>query len=578
MKKLVSLILTVCICLSALAMLTSCGGMWHTHTYDAEWSKDATHHWHACDYEGCADVADKAEHTWDDGEITTEATAEADGVKTFTCTVCGATKTENVEYTPDQSAPVDTNYVFTLHPHRGNLAVSLFDDEGRLSEIWDVDDRLEWQYPFLVPSYSFKYNADGYLSYYKGSTVESEIAYDEGGTPYFVDSKINNTIFSLSSVSYHENGSVKSIAFYYGNQLQTDVYDENGRSISMAWENSNGTGGAYNSSYEGNVQTITMIQNGKLYDAEILVNYSEDGKPLKQVTRMGEEGVVNKEWIYDGNVLVSVNDHDSSLTTSLTYDNNGLLVKTETKKNDAVTEYTVFTYDGDGLRLCEKTYAADGTYKQGYTYSYEGNVRKTVALERVEDAESRSVWVYDAYANRISHTLYQEYEGEYKDGNNTTYYTENYVEYDAKGRIVLSTDTTYIDVDGVRTKWNVYTYRSDYDVPADAKYEWVRLDSRTYYFDAPDGINGLHGEDMYLTVVHYAKRVADGNTTYEGWVDEATGDPLPEGSEKWTDDYGNYYEVIDGERTNRIIYYQKYCDSNGAFWYFTSEGVKTPLA
>ena len=35
-------------------------------------------------------------HTWNDGEITTPATCNAEGVKTYTCTICNATKTEAV--------------------------------------------------------------------------------------------------------------------------------------------------------------------------------------------------------------------------------------------------------------------------------------------------------------------------------------------------------------------------------------------------------------------------------------------------------------------------------------------------
>lgn len=100
MKKLVSLLLAVCICLSVGVMLTACG---HEHTYETEWSKDATHHWHACEGEDCTDVADKAEHTWNEGEITTPATTEAKGVKTYTCTVCSQTKTEEFEYVPDHT-------------------------------------------------------------------------------------------------------------------------------------------------------------------------------------------------------------------------------------------------------------------------------------------------------------------------------------------------------------------------------------------------------------------------------------------------------------------------------------------
>ena len=37
-----------------------------------------------------------ANHSWNDGEITTAATCTSEGVKTYTCTVCGATKTEPI--------------------------------------------------------------------------------------------------------------------------------------------------------------------------------------------------------------------------------------------------------------------------------------------------------------------------------------------------------------------------------------------------------------------------------------------------------------------------------------------------
>lgn len=96
MKKLVSLLLAVCMYLSVSVMLTACDEE-HSHTYKTEWAKDTTHHWHACEGEDCTDVADKAEHTWNDGEITTPATKESDGIKTFTCTACRQTKTESVQ-------------------------------------------------------------------------------------------------------------------------------------------------------------------------------------------------------------------------------------------------------------------------------------------------------------------------------------------------------------------------------------------------------------------------------------------------------------------------------------------------
>lgn len=98
MKKFISLLLAVCMGLSVGVMLTACDEE-HEHTYKTEWAKGTTHHWHECEGETCLEVSDKAEHTWNEGEITTDPTAEADGEKTFTCTVCNATKDEPVEFT-----------------------------------------------------------------------------------------------------------------------------------------------------------------------------------------------------------------------------------------------------------------------------------------------------------------------------------------------------------------------------------------------------------------------------------------------------------------------------------------------
>ena len=41
-------------------------------------------------------VVAKKDHTWDAGAVTKEATCEEKGVKTYTCTVCGKTKTEDI--------------------------------------------------------------------------------------------------------------------------------------------------------------------------------------------------------------------------------------------------------------------------------------------------------------------------------------------------------------------------------------------------------------------------------------------------------------------------------------------------
>ena len=110
------------------------------HNWTSEWSKDETGHWHECQNEACKEKGDftkhnvaviagkqatctetgltdgkkcsqcgyiieeqkeipKIDHNWDEGEITTEATCTEKGEKTFTCTMCHITRTEEIPAT-----------------------------------------------------------------------------------------------------------------------------------------------------------------------------------------------------------------------------------------------------------------------------------------------------------------------------------------------------------------------------------------------------------------------------------------------------------------------------------------------
>ena len=61
------------------------------------YSHDATNHWHVCDR--CGEFYDLETHTWGTGEITKEATETENGIRTYTCSVCGHTKTETIPAT-----------------------------------------------------------------------------------------------------------------------------------------------------------------------------------------------------------------------------------------------------------------------------------------------------------------------------------------------------------------------------------------------------------------------------------------------------------------------------------------------
>ena len=68
----------------------------------------------------CADCpyTDVNTHWWNSGEVTTEATCAAEGVKTFTCKQCGATKTESIEKKTSHTYPYypkDSDYKIITH-------------------------------------------------------------------------------------------------------------------------------------------------------------------------------------------------------------------------------------------------------------------------------------------------------------------------------------------------------------------------------------------------------------------------------------------------------------------------------
>jgi len=89
----------------------------HTHSYGTEWKSDDTSHWHECE---CGDKTDIAEHISDSGVITVQPTETADGIRTFSCMICGyVIRTETV---PATGTPAQPTYpVYPLDPSIFNI-------------------------------------------------------------------------------------------------------------------------------------------------------------------------------------------------------------------------------------------------------------------------------------------------------------------------------------------------------------------------------------------------------------------------------------------------------------------------
>ena len=72
--------------------LVSCKN--HTHQASEEWKTDATSHWHICS--GCDELLDIAVHTFDDWQVSVQATVSQVGSEKRTCTVCGYEETREI--------------------------------------------------------------------------------------------------------------------------------------------------------------------------------------------------------------------------------------------------------------------------------------------------------------------------------------------------------------------------------------------------------------------------------------------------------------------------------------------------
>lgn len=119
MKKFLALLLSALLLLSLVACADNTNNKdtnepsseKHEHSFGEAWKADSTHHWHTCEDESCDEISSKAEHSWDEGKITLEATELKEGAKTFTCTVCGQTKFESIENTAPKTEEEILKYV-----------------------------------------------------------------------------------------------------------------------------------------------------------------------------------------------------------------------------------------------------------------------------------------------------------------------------------------------------------------------------------------------------------------------------------------------------------------------------------
>ena len=114
------------------ATCTVCGAEYGDalgHDFTTSWTHDDNMHWKQCSR--CDAKDDVSPHTWDNGTITIAPTCTKAGERTYTCTECGATKTEPIDAT-GHSWKSDWTSDATHHWHEcANESCDVTDNAGK---------------------------------------------------------------------------------------------------------------------------------------------------------------------------------------------------------------------------------------------------------------------------------------------------------------------------------------------------------------------------------------------------------------------------------------------------------------
>lgn len=280
-KKILCFIFAMFMIVPCGLVLTACGNdNKHTCDFEITWTKDETYHWHKCSDENCKKIADKEEHAWDAGVITTPATSSEKGIKTFTCTICEQTKTEEVDYVLTNTlTEAEWNNAVSFAGITNYSATTLSSANANFSSLVKTDGNKVYykqvQYPVISDNGASFYTEDIYVK--NGTTYSYYSKHEINGswvdqTPYnsnsvieamFYQSQPSMTfaMFEYNQFTYNpENGKYECASMTVGDETISNISleFENGR-IKSGTLTMEGLTLSYSISYEPCTVTIPTI-------------------------------------------------------------------------------------------------------------------------------------------------------------------------------------------------------------------------------------------------------------------------------------------------------------------------------
>ena len=203
-RKIVSILASFCIAGSAFAFV-GCG---HEHTFAEDWSKDATHHWHAATCEHTEEKSDYAEHDYTD---------DADS----TCDTCGYTRVAPIAVwsgeTSELPAEVEGVITITNAEQLAGLAKSVNEGttyEGKtivLSRHIDLNN-MAWT-PIGLTHRSSDSNIKKFMGTFNGNGKSIVGLTNVGYTPTSIEEETSDLdTYTYGLFGYTENATIKNLS------------------------------------------------------------------------------------------------------------------------------------------------------------------------------------------------------------------------------------------------------------------------------------------------------------------------------------------------------------------------------
>ena len=199
------------------------------HNYSSEWTIDTpasctqegseSHHCTRCDAKTGDRPIAKTDHTWDSGVVTTEPTCENKGIKTFTCTKCNTTKTEDIaalghELTHVTKKDATTEEFGNIEYWNCSKCKKNFKDSEGTNEITGST-----VIPKLAPSIIKGDNQSVTEKEEKALSVTSNASYDD-----FIEVKVDGTTLDISKYTKVKGSTIITLNAVYVSTLSVGTH------------------------------------------------------------------------------------------------------------------------------------------------------------------------------------------------------------------------------------------------------------------------------------------------------------------------------------------------------------------